>query len=70
MTEEANWKRALKARLLLRPPVLADPRLLKRSSKAIVLLCIGLCASTSGFSSTIYFPGKYLKGNNQDASPF
>lgn len=65
MTEEANWKRLLKSRLLFRPPVLSDPRLLKRGSKAIVLICIGLCASTSGFSSTIYFPGKFLMNTTE-----
>ncbi|KAI7873127.1 major facilitator superfamily domain-containing protein [Mucor mucedo] len=47
----------LKSRLLPRPPVLSDPRLLKTGSKAIILICLGLCASTAGFSSTIYFPG-------------
>ncbi|KAG2215341.1 hypothetical protein INT46_011711, partial [Mucor plumbeus] len=39
------------------PPVTQDPRTFSRKTKGIILMCIGLCASTSGFSSTIYFPG-------------
>lgn len=58
MSDEPKWKRVLKSRLLFKPPVLSDPRLLKTSTKSIILLCIALCGSTSGFSSTIYFPGK------------
>ncbi|KAI8087316.1 major facilitator superfamily domain-containing protein [Thamnidium elegans] len=57
MTEEPKWKRVLKSRLLLKPPVLSDPRLLKTGTKAIIITSLALCACTSGFSSTIYFPG-------------
>lgn len=70
MAEEKAWKAMLKSRLLPRPPVLSDPRLLKTGSKAIILICLGLCASTSGFSSTIYFPGIVLNQYNENNSQF
>ncbi|RCI05113.1 hypothetical protein CU098_009016 [Rhizopus stolonifer] len=52
-----NWKTILKSRLLIKPPVESDPRLLSNKAKGFVLVCLALCASTPGFSSTIYFPG-------------
>ncbi len=58
MTENISW---FKSRLSLKPPVLTDPRLLSSTTKGLILLGLGLCASTSGFSSTIYFPGKREK---------
>ncbi|KAG1474797.1 hypothetical protein G6F56_000132 [Rhizopus delemar] len=57
MSNESSFKKKFKSRLLFKPPVDSDPRLLSTRTKGIVLLCIGLCACTSGFSSTIYFPG-------------
>jgi hypothetical protein len=57
---EPKWKRALKSRLLLKPPVDEDPRLFSSRTKGIILVCLGLCAATPGFSSTIYFPGKFF----------
>lgn len=57
---EPKWKRALKSRLLLKPPVDEDPRLFSSRTKGIILVCLGLCAATPGFSSTIYFPGKFI----------
>lgn len=51
----------LKSKLSFRPPVTQDPRTFSRTTKGIILMCIGLCASTSGFSSTIYFPGNYCQ---------
>ncbi|KAI7902729.1 major facilitator superfamily domain-containing protein [Cokeromyces recurvatus] len=54
---EAKWKSVIKSRLLIKPPVDSDPRNLSRTMKGIMLVGISLCASTSGFSSTIYFPG-------------
>jgi hypothetical protein len=57
-TEISNWKTTLKSKFAFKPPVNSDPRLLKRTTKGIILMSLGLCASTSGFSSTIYFPGK------------
>ncbi|CEP14526.1 hypothetical protein [Parasitella parasitica] len=57
MSEKTSIKTLLKAKLYFRPPVTQDPRTFGRTTKAIVLICIGLCASTSGFASTIYFPG-------------
>ncbi|RCH83713.1 hypothetical protein CU098_007768, partial [Rhizopus stolonifer] len=46
-----------KALLSLKPPVDSDPRLLSNKTKAVIIFCLGLCASTPGFASTIYFPG-------------
>lgn len=60
MSEESKFKKVLKSRLLLNPPVLSDPRLLPTMTKGLILAGLGLCASTSGFSSTIYFPGIYI----------
>lgn len=59
-TEISSWKSTLKSKLSVKPPVNSDPRFLKRTTKGIILLCLALCASTAGFSSTIYFPGKIL----------
>ncbi|KAL0074901.1 major facilitator superfamily domain-containing protein [Phycomyces blakesleeanus] len=50
-------KHALQSRLLWKPPVEGDPRLLSPRTKGIIIFCLAICASTSGFSSTIYFPG-------------
>lgn len=57
MSEKSTIKALLKSKLYFRPPVTQDPRTFSRTTKGIILMCIGLCASTSGFSSTIYFPG-------------
>ncbi|KAI8641512.1 major facilitator superfamily domain-containing protein [Parasitella parasitica] len=57
MSEKSNMRALLKSKLYFRPPVTQDPRTFGQRAKAIVLICIGLCASTSGFASTIYFPG-------------
>ncbi|EPB90787.1 hypothetical protein HMPREF1544_02365 [Mucor circinelloides 1006PhL] len=57
MSEKSTIKSLLKSKLSFKPPVTQDPRTFKRTTKGIILMCIGLCASTSGFSSTIYFPG-------------
>ncbi|KAI9027644.1 major facilitator superfamily domain-containing protein [Phycomyces nitens] len=50
-------KHALQSRLSWKPPVEGDPRLLGSKTKGIIIFCLAICASTSGFSSTIYFPG-------------
>ncbi|CAO3630987.1 unnamed protein product [Mucor fragilis] len=55
--KKSSMTSKLKAKLSFKPPVTQDPRTFSRTTKGIVLMCIGLCASTSGFSSTIYFPG-------------
>jgi hypothetical protein len=57
MPSEPKIKKALKSKLLLRPSVDSDPRLLGSRKKGIVLICLALCACTAGLSSTIYFPG-------------
>ncbi|KAF7721352.1 hypothetical protein EC973_004833 [Apophysomyces ossiformis] len=53
----STLKKTILSRLLIRPPVEDDPRSLSSRKKAIILVCLGLVASISGFSSTIYFPG-------------
>ncbi|KAK4518156.1 uncharacterized protein ATC70_001507 [Mucor velutinosus] len=55
--KKSTIKSILKSKLSFKPPVTQDPRTFSRTTKGIILMCIGLCASTSGFSSTIYFPG-------------
>jgi hypothetical protein len=60
MSEESKAKSVLKSRFLFKPPVLSDPRLLPTLTKGLILTGLGLCASTSGFSSTIYFPGMQI----------
>ncbi|KAG0754395.1 hypothetical protein G6F57_013279 [Rhizopus arrhizus] len=57
MPSEPKIKKAIKSKLLLRPSVDSDPRLLGSRKKGIVLICLALCACTAGLSSTIYFPG-------------
>ncbi|KAI9485706.1 MAG: major facilitator superfamily domain-containing protein [Benjaminiella poitrasii] len=54
---ESKWKKAILSKLSIKPSVDSDPRYLSRTMKAVMLASIALCASTSGFSSTIYFPG-------------
>lgn len=62
---EPKWKRYLKSRMALRPPVDEDPRLLSDRMKSVILGLLALCACTPGFSSTIYFPGKSQKELNE-----
>ncbi|KAI8136917.1 major facilitator superfamily domain-containing protein [Fennellomyces sp. T-0311] len=50
-------KRVLISRLSVRPPVNEDPRLLSSRMKGLILVIMAMCAASSGFSSTIYFPG-------------
>ncbi|KAL9557103.1 hypothetical protein MBANPS3_001560 [Mucor bainieri] len=55
--KSTTMRSILGSKLSFKPPVTQDPRTFSRTTKGIILMCIGLCASTSGFSSTIYFPG-------------
>lgn len=55
---ESRLKREIRARFLIRPPVDKDPRLLSTSMKGFILVVLALTATSAGFSSTIYFPGK------------
>ncbi|CEG66357.1 hypothetical protein RMATCC62417_02955 [Rhizopus microsporus] len=57
MSNESKIVKILKSRLLIKPPVDSDPRLLSSKTKGIILVALALCACTPGFSSTIYFPG-------------
>ncbi|KAI9488784.1 major facilitator superfamily domain-containing protein [Zychaea mexicana] len=57
MAYHSRLKHVLISRLSIRPPVDEDPRLLSSRVKAIVLVILAMCAASSGFSSTIYFPG-------------
>ncbi|KAK4515879.1 uncharacterized protein ATC70_010837 [Mucor velutinosus] len=50
-------KSVLISKLSIKPPVTQDPRTFGTKTKGIILVCIGLCAGTAGFASTIYFPG-------------
>ncbi|CAO3626074.1 unnamed protein product [Mucor fragilis] len=52
-----SLKSALLSKLSIKPPVTQDPRTFGSTTKGVILVCIGLCAGTAGFASTIYFPG-------------
>lgn len=58
VSNESRLKREIRARFLIRPPVDKDPRLLSTSMKGFILVVLALTATSAGFSSTIYFPGK------------
>jgi hypothetical protein len=53
-------KSVLISKLSFKPPVTQDPRTFNSKTKSVILICVGLCASTAGFASTIYFPGTDL----------
>ncbi|KAI9492898.1 major facilitator superfamily domain-containing protein [Zychaea mexicana] len=55
--KDSRFVRLLKSRLLIRPPVDDDPRLLRPSLKNITIVIVAMSAAMPGFSSTIYFPG-------------
>ncbi|EPB84171.1 hypothetical protein HMPREF1544_09093 [Mucor circinelloides 1006PhL] len=58
MTDTAfSLKSALASKLSIKPAVTQDPRTFGSKTKGVILVCVGLCASTAGFASTIYFPG-------------
>ncbi|KAG0169424.1 hypothetical protein DFQ28_003683 [Apophysomyces sp. BC1034] len=65
----SSIKSSILSRLVLRPPVEEDPRLLSSKQKTIILLCLALVASTPGFSSTIYFPGIPIITEDLHATP-
>ncbi|KAI8078881.1 major facilitator superfamily domain-containing protein [Halteromyces radiatus] len=67
--EKKTWKHLLKSRLLLKPPVDDDPRLLPGRTKNVILGLLALCACTPGFSSTIYFPGLPMITQDLHAPP-
>lgn len=58
--EKSRLRCIVESRLLIRPPVDEDPRLLSTRMKSIILVALALCAGSAGFSSTIYFPGTYI----------
>ncbi|KAG0167536.1 hypothetical protein DFQ28_008838 [Apophysomyces sp. BC1034] len=62
-------KHAFTSRLQLRPPVDDDPRQLSSGKKTLIIISIALCAGTSGFSSTIYFPGLPAITSDLNAPP-
>ncbi|KAG2219786.1 hypothetical protein INT45_008877 [Circinella minor] len=53
----SQLKQLFKSRLSIRPPVDGDPRLFSSRTKYLVIVILAMCAASSGFSSTIYFPG-------------
>ena len=57
MSNESRIKHVLISRFTIRPPVENDPRLLSSRTKALIIVILAMCAASSGFSSTIYFPG-------------
>lgn len=57
---KCRLRKAPEWRLLLRPPVDENPRLLGAETKGLILVALALCASSTGFSSTSYFPGNYI----------
>ncbi|CAO3685069.1 unnamed protein product [Rhizopus stolonifer] len=46
----------IKKRMAFKPPVTQDPRLLSSLQKGLILACLSLGSSLSGFCSTVYFP--------------
>ncbi|KAF7730445.1 hypothetical protein EC973_002252 [Apophysomyces ossiformis] len=66
---ESRIKQMFVSRLQLRPPVDDDPRQFSRGKKALILSSIALCAGTSGFASTIYFPGLPAITSDLNAPP-
>ncbi|KAI9279663.1 major facilitator superfamily domain-containing protein [Sporodiniella umbellata] len=69
MSNELKQGKLLKSKWMIKPPVDSDPRLLSDLRKNVILLSISLCASTSGFSSTIYFPGLPAVTSDLSAPP-
>lgn len=61
--QKSRFRRIVESRLLIRPPIDEDPRLFSTGTKGIILVALALCASSAGFSSTIYFPGMYIYDN-------
>ena len=55
--QDGSFVRLIKSRLLVRPSVDEDPRLLRSSIKNITIVIVAMSAAMPGFSSTIYFPG-------------
>ena len=58
MSSSPALKQLFKRRFSIRPPVDDDPRLLQSQTKGLIIVILAMCAASSGFSSTIYFPGK------------
>lgn len=58
VNKPSTLKSVLISKLSFKPPVTQDPRTFGSKTKNVILICVGLCASTAGFASTIYFPGK------------
>lgn len=50
-------KTYFKQKCMFAPLVDADPRLLPPRVKTGIVACVALVACTTGFASTIYFPG-------------
>ncbi|KAG2219778.1 hypothetical protein INT45_008869 [Circinella minor] len=57
MSNQSPIKHVVISRFTIRPPVENDPRLLSSRTKALIIVILAMCAASSGFSSTIYFPG-------------
>lgn len=56
VVEKPSWKKSIASRLLVHPPIDADPRLKSSRQKSLILLCLCLGSCLPGLSSTLYFP--------------